>query len=159
MCVSNWPPPMLWIDQLSYVMLGCVVVGCCVDGLVWGWAIDEQVDWIKDINYAYAYVREISRNLIQVLICFFGLFWYFTYERKRHCSVNRMFSAPLVCCSIATVLLSLCRIAQFVPCCSVCAVLLICAVLLSLCNICAQETLSNELWPSLGNICSHSAIT
>ena len=42
-------------------------------------------------------------------------------------------------------LLSLCRVAQFVPCCSVCAVLLICAMLLSLCNICAQETLSNAL--------------
>ena len=36
------------------------------------------------------------------------------YERKRHCSVNRAFSAPLVRCSIATMLLSLCRVAQFV---------------------------------------------
>ena len=74
-----------------------------------------------------------------------------TSERKRHSSENRAFSAPLVRCSIAPMLLSLCRVAQFVPCCSVCAVLLICAVLLSLCNICAQETLSNKLWPSLGN--------
>ena len=40
------------------------------------------------------------------------------YERKRHCSVNRAFSAPLVRCSIATMLLSLCRVAQFVSCCS-----------------------------------------
>ena len=42
------------------------------------------------------------------------------YERKRHCSVNHAFSAPLVCFSIATALLSLChvahlcRVAQFV---------------------------------------------
>ena len=35
-----------------------------------------------------------------------------TFERKRHCSVNRAFSAPLVRCSIAPVLLSLCRVAQ-----------------------------------------------
>ena len=42
-------------------------------------------------------------------------------------------------------LLNCYRVAQFVPCYSVCAMLLICAMLLSLCNICAQETLSNEL--------------
>ena len=55
------------------------------------------------------------------------------YERKRHSPENRAFSAPLVRCSIAAVLL-------------VCAVLPFCSI------ICAQETLSNELWPSLGNI-------
>ena len=37
------------------------------------------------------------------------------------------------------------RVAQFVPCCSVAPVLLICAVLLSFGNIWAQDTLSNEL--------------
>ena len=40
------------------------------------------------------------------------------YERKRHSSENRPFSAPLVRCSIAPMLLILCRVAQFVPCCS-----------------------------------------
>ena len=34
------------------------------------------------------------------------------YERKRHYSVNRAFSAPLVRFSIATVLLCLCRVAH-----------------------------------------------
>ena len=34
------------------------------------------------------------------------------YEHKRHDPVNRAFSAPLVHCSIAPVLLSVCRVAQ-----------------------------------------------
>ena len=87
------------------------------------------------------------------------LFKCLQYERKRHSPENRAFSAPLVRCSIAPVLLSLCRVAQLCRVarlcrfvfsaplvrCSIAAVLLVCAVLLSLCNICAQETLSNEL--------------
>ena len=95
------------------------------------------------------------------------------YERKRHSPENRAFSAPLVRCSIAPVLLSLCRVAQLCRVarlcrfvfsaplvrCSIAAVLLVCAVLLSLCNICAQETLSNELWPNLGNICAQETLS
>ena len=95
------------------------------------------------------------------------------YKRKRHSPENRAFSAPLVRCSIAPVLLSLCRVAQLCRVarlcrfvfsaplvrCSIAAVLLVCAVLLSLCNICAQETLSNELWPNLGNICAQETLS
>ena len=36
----------------------------------------------------------------------------FTYEHKRHDPENRVFSDPLVCCSIAPVLLSVCSVAQ-----------------------------------------------
>ena len=52
-----------------------------------------------------------------------------TYEHKRHDPENRVFSTPLVCCSIAPVC-SVCAVWLS------CAVFLVCAVLQYLCNIC-----------------------
>ena len=51
-----------------------------------------------------------------------------TNERKRHSPENRAFSAPLVPCSIAPVLLSLCRVAQL------CRSLLNCSRVARLCR-------------------------
>ena len=51
------------------------------------------------------------------------------YEHKRHDLENRVFSTPLVCCSIAPVC-SVCAVWLS------CAVFLVCAVLQYLCNIC-----------------------
>ena len=74
-------------------------------------------------------------------------------------------------------------VAQLLPCCSVCAVLLNCSRVAHLCRVAqfwqylgtgdieqrtvtqslqyywAQETLSNELWPSLGNICAQETLS
>ena len=40
------------------------------------------------------------------------IFKIYIYEHKRHDPENRVFSDPLVCCSIAPVLLSVCSVAQ-----------------------------------------------
>merc|ERR1712240_248176 len=41
-----------------------------------------------------------------------AIFYRLLYEHKCHDPENRAFSTPLVCCSIARVLLSVCRVAQ-----------------------------------------------
>ena len=62
-------------------------------------------------------------------------------EHKRHDLENRVFSTPLVCCSITPVLLSVCRVAQL---CRVARLYSLAIFVQYLCNICAQETLSSK---------------
>jgi len=100
---------------------------------------------LSSVGTIFIMFYQVFANYLQLwvdqMVAKYSLSAYPIFEHKRHDLENCVFLTPLVCCSIAPVLPSVCRVAQL------CRVACLCSLAIFvqyLCNICVQETLSSK---------------